>query len=423
MDTTDFQVAFGQVYKEHYGRLLAALLSIFRLKDIAIMEDILQDSFLVAYKKWQKEGIPEKPFYWLKKVSKNRVLNHLSRNPRHLPFDYYAQNEDMMDSKMDTFFLDDEIKDNQLRLLFACCNPGLSPKAQVVFTLKTVAGLSIQEIGAGLGSTVEAVGKLWRRTKQKIREENIALSTPYQFQSTERLEAVHHVVYLIFNEGYSATTGDSLIKRELCLDAIRLLKLITEHEKIADVDTYALLAMMLFNVSRFDSRLGPDGMPITLEKQNRKLWDQDLIALGFHFFKRVRKTTVVSRWVVEATIASLHAKAEHWKDTPWEQIAKLYGGLHGQHPQNPFIELNYLLARYHVDGAAEVRPRLDKLAGNKALAENHLLYAALGKIYSELGEVQKSKEYYQKAKDCTKVDAEQRFIQEQINNTPDHDTI
>ena len=279
-----------RLYREHYGKLVASLVSFFRLSEIEWAEDIVQDTFYGALDNWSKKGLPRDSVSWLFKVCKNKTINALRRKGTHYaPWrDTHFPLEDR--TKLDQIFLPGEIKDNQLRLLFATCHPSLSPKSQIILTLKTSIGFQVHEIARALDMKLEAVKKNLTRTKQQIRLQNLPLRVPYALHSRERLNSVHRVLYLIFNEGYSASSGkvfDS--KRAMASRRYGSYGNFWRRNRFFNADTQALYALMLFNIARFDTRTDTCGIPIELEYQERSRWDGKLIRSGIKHFNAARK--------------------------------------------------------------------------------------------------------------------------------------
>jgi RNA polymerase sigma-70 factor (ECF subfamily) len=400
-------------YRHFYGKMVTALVSYFGLSSIAMAEDIVQDTFVKAIEAWEHHGIPDHPEAWLFKVCKNKTLNMLSSKAYKTSPLSMVEEDSFQDHKLEHVFLDHEIKDNQLRLLFACCHPALSPKAQIIFILKNLCGLRVDEIARGLSMTDEAVMKTHSRSRQALAEQHASLKVPYLLRSKDRLHVVHTAIYLLFNEGYSATEGDEVVRSELCLEAMRLMRTIMEIPEIRSPDTYALMALMTFHVARFDARLGASGEIIELEVQNRSDWDHELIALGSHYLRQVN-TSPPSRFIIEASIAAVHCAAPSFRETPWDTILGLYKQLRLL-ISSPFVELNMAVAIFYRDGAEEALRFLQSSIHLHWMKNHYLYYALLGKIYLSKNERHAAVDAYKKALSLTKLKAEQEFLKNKIS--------
>jgi RNA polymerase sigma factor (sigma-70 family) len=402
------------LYREHYSKMVSALVSYFGLSNFAVAEDIVQDTFVTAVEKWKVEGRPNDPSAWLFRVCKNKAINHLQKPGTPVFGDFInpvTRLENYMDP-IENLFLDHEIKDSQLRLLFACCDPRLSPKSQVALILKNLCGLKVDEIASALLMSEEAVMKSLSRSKQTLSDGGI-LSVPDVNASAARLNIVHTAIYLMFSEGYSATEGEAVIKRELCIEAMRLIKVILEIHHLRNHDSFALMALMCFHSSRFDSRIGTEGELIELEDQDRNLWDKELIRLAINYLKNAHDTHETSRFIYEAAIASVHCIAEKFADTNWPVIVGLYDRL-SEIQRTPFVDLNRAVAIFYSKGADEALTELRKSHHQSWLKNYYLYYALLGKIYSAIGNGLEAIRHYEKALSLTRLRAEQEFLKRKI---------
>jgi len=393
--------------------MVSALVSYFGLSNLSLAEDIVQDTFLTAFNKWTNEGMPDNPESWLFRVCKNKAINELQKpvtRVRHVkPFN----EEQAIDPKLEHLFMDYEIKDNQLRLLFACCHPSLAPKAQLILILRNLCGLKVSEIANALAMTDEAVIKTITRSKNMLRDGNVSLYVPYLTRSKERLIVVHTSIYLMFSEGYSASQGEEVIRHELCLEAMRLIKTILDIPTIRNHDTYALMSLMCFHTARFKSRLDPAGEIIELEQQDRLQWDGQLITLGIHYFKSAQASKLSTRFILEAAIASVHSMSNSFDKTDWKLILKLYDKLILlQH--SPFVELNRAVAVLYAEGGVHALSALENAMHLNWLKHYYLYYALLGKIYSLLNKTDKAILHYEKALSLTKLRAEQFFLKNKL---------
>ncbi|NHF58159.1 sigma-70 family RNA polymerase sigma factor [Flavobacteriaceae bacterium TP-CH-4] len=399
-----------RLYRELYGKLVASLVSFFQLSKISLAEDIVQDTFYTAIGQWHEKGLPTNPKAWLFRVCKNKTINALRRKDAQYPTfrDNYTEQTDK--AKIAQLFLPHQIRDSRLRLLFATCHPNLSPKSQIILTLKTSIGFRMNEIAKALDMKTEAVKKSLTRAKRQLREQKLPLNVPFVLQSRERLNSVHRVLYLLFNEGYSASNGASLIRRELCLEATRLLKALLGEPHISNADTQALYALMLFNIARFDSRVDQYGIPVELESQDRSQWDQEIIRSGIVHFNEARKATTWSSYHLEAGIASLHCSAASFQDTRWDAVLGLYNRLL-QLNSGAHIQLNRSIALFYSGNRGKAIDEVEKLKG---MEHHHLYFATLAKMYALMGEEKKAIDYYLDALSLTQLEVARTFIQDKI---------
>jgi RNA polymerase sigma factor (sigma-70 family) len=396
------------LYRQLYSKMVAALVSYFGLPNIAMAEDIVQETFVTAMEKWE-ESEPEDHASWLFRVCKNKAINHLRKNSTAVVEDTVLNERAHAD--MDQIFLEHEIKDSQLRLLFASCDESISPRSQIILILKNLCGLRVDEIANALAMSEEAVMKSLTRSRQNLASANLAV--PSLNASRPRLRIVHTAIYLLFSEGYAATEGDHVIRRELCIEAMRLVKSILEIDQLRDHDTYALMALMCFHSARFEARINREGVLVELEKQDRSLWDKELIRLGIHYLKSAHDSNITSRFVFEAAIASVHCVAEVFEETNWKVIVGLYDRL-SEIQSTPFVDMNRAVAVFYADGATAALDHLNKSVHQVWLKNYYLYYALMGKIRSSLGDGLSAIRYYEKALSMCRLRAEKDFIRTKI---------
>lgn len=395
-----------RLYKAHFGKMVASLLYSFRDIDPATAEDLVHDSFSAALTTWRLQGIPLNPAGWVYKVCKNKALNQLKKDKRTESLNNHA------DGSAEMRFSESVLDDQPLKLLFACAHPDLSPKVQVVITLKYVANLKVEAIAGSLAMTIDGVDKLLLRARQKIKGEKILLEEPVPQALHARLASVHKVIYLIFNEGYKSSWGTEILREELCEEALLMNKALLDST-LGNHETMALHALMLFSSARFKSRFGPSGELIDLENQDRTLWNKELITLASHYLHQSRSDTV-STYHLEASIACLHCMAESFRTTSWKTIAALYAQLlHGT--PNPFIALNQAIALYHAGEKSQSFEILHALQRHPFLGQYYLLNTALGKFHHLEGNNTAAKEYLLKAQRQTNFEKEKEFIQRMID--------
>jgi RNA polymerase sigma-70 factor (ECF subfamily) len=399
------QQAVDKLYKSHFGKMVIAMLQFSSDIDIEMAEDLVQDGFYAALSSWKHTGIPDNPAGWLYTVCRNNAINTLKKNKSFKnPFeeDHAIQGEAEPDENI--------FDDSKMKLLFACSHPRLSPKAQVVITLKYVANLKTESIAKALGITTDGIDKILARAKQRIRMENIFLKEPTPQQLKIRLPVVHKIIYLIFNEGYKASSGKEIIRQELCEESLIMTKSLFDSH-ICNSDTAALYALLLFNAARISARITPAGELLDLGEQDRALWNDDLIALGSYYLNQ-SKCEKVSSYHYEAAIAYLHCQAKSFADTDWASITQLYRQLL-QNSSNPFIELNYAIALYYDSQKQKAFDALHDLQ-QTFLDRSFLLHAALGKLYWLEGEYHQSGLHLTKALSLTDFQAEKDFVKKML---------
>ena len=396
-----------QLYRAHFGKLVASMLNSITHLDTETAEDIVHDTFSSAIDHWNKNGIPTNTTGWVYKVCRNKALNKLKKAKVAL-----EHSKKPAPVSEEIVFFESAVDDMQLKLLFACAHPDLSPKVQVVITLKYVVNLRIDAIAKTLALSVAALDKLLVRARHQIKEENILLGEPHASVLLARLPIVHKIIYLIFNEGYRSASGKEIFREELCEEALLLCKGILDV-KLGNRDTEALYALMLFNSARFKSRFTKSGEILDLENQDRSLWNVGLITLGREYLMKAR-VKEVSEYHLEASIAYFHCTASSFDLTDWKAIANLYARLQRMKP-NPFVELNYAIALYNSGKKDEAFPKLHTLEQRTFFSQYYLLNCCLGKLYRLEGNHLLARNYYLKAIQQTAFEKERKFIQRQID--------
>jgi RNA polymerase sigma factor (sigma-70 family) len=395
------------LYKRIYGNVVTLLFYFSSDIDLQTAEDIVQEAFSTAILQWQSKGIPNNPAGWIYRVSRNRAYNKLRA-------------EKKLTTIIDEGLLTEEyeytnhvIQDEKLRLLFSCVHPDLPPKVQLVVTLKYVVNLKVEAIANSLAMTIDGIDKLLLRARQKIKEDRSFLQMPDWLHVKDRLPIVHKVIYLLFNEGYKASSGKTAITGELCEEALILCKLLIDSE-YGNMETKALYALMLFNSARFSSRQGLTGELLDLESQDRTLWNKQLIAIGVHFLE-LSKGEETSSYHYQASIAYLHCIASDFKSTDWSTISVLYFKLIEKDP-SPFITLNYAIALFYSGEIQRAKQILLELKEHPYLNKYYLLNTALGKIAIAQYKTDEAKEYLNKALLSAPLKAETNYIQKLLDH-------
>lgn len=370
----DAIAAVEHVFRQEKGRVLAGLMR--RFGDLGLAEDVLQEACRKALELWPQAGIPSNPAAWLSSVARNAGLDHVRRAGKSVT-DAEAVLARLPASVMDE---PHAIGDDRLRLLFICCHPALAPEAQVALALRTLCGLSTAEIARAFGVAEAALSQRLLRAKRKIAEARIPFELPQEQELQPRLAQVLHVIYLVFSEGYCASGGDSLLRADLCAEALRLGRLLPCQPEVQ-----GLLALMLLQASRGPARLSSEGYLLTLEEQDRRLWQADLIAEGLAVLELALPARAPGPYQLQAAIAALHAKAATASKTDWRQITALYGALL-RHKPEPLILLNAVIACAMAHGTEHGLAWLERLETVPSLASSHYLHAARADLLRRKGD-------------------------------------
>lgn len=400
------------LFRQQSGKMSAILTRIFGFQNSELIEDIIQETFLSAMKTWGMKGEPENPEAWLMLVAKNKIINELNRLKRHREKREQAHYE-MAYDQIDDLFLDHEIKDSQLRLLFACCHPDLKIRAQIMLTLKTLSGFGDKEIANALFMNPSAVKKGIYRAREELKAKHDHLGIPFLPEASERMDTVLTIIYLMFNEGYKTTSGKEVINEELCYEAIRLALLLLETAYADKGKIYALLALMYLTLARFPSRLNSAGELVEIEIQDRSHWDKKLISIGFSFLKKSRVSVNLSRFHLESTIASIHCMANSFEETDWNAILFCYEKLMEMSSSFMF-RFNYAIALGWAKGFEHGLTELKELEKQSKTQKRYLLYSGIAEMNMQLGRYEVAKSYYQVALDSTESSIDEIFITKKI---------
>ncbi len=397
------------VYREESRRVFATLVRL--LGDFDLAEEALHDAFASAIEQWPREGIPANPRAWLVSAGRFKAIDALRRVAR---FDAsmadLAQRLDQ--SARESPLPDDEgIEDDRLRLIFTCCHPALAPEARVALTLREVCGLTTEEIARAFLTTPATLAQRIVRAKKKIKEAKIPYQIPSRADLPERIDGVLHVVYLVFNEGYSASSGATLTRAELSGEAIRLGRLLAQL--LPEAEVIGLVALMLLQESRRTARTTASGEIVLLEQQDRSLWNGEQIAEGLRFVDQALATQQAGPYSLQAAIAAVHAQAASATETDWAQIAALYGVLLQVNP-SPVIELNRAVAVAMRDGPAAGIALIDEILSRGELSEYHLAHAARADLCRRLGDRAAAIASYERALALVQQEPERQFLQRRI---------
>jgi RNA polymerase sigma-70 factor (ECF subfamily) len=402
------QKTISDIYQRESRRVLATLLRLFQ-GNFDLAEEALHDAFVAALAQWPEEGLPDNPRAWLISTGRFRAIDRLRKRAR---FDHsFAELARQLDDEEPVAPEGEEIDDDRLRLIFTCCHPGLSPEARTALTLREVCGLTTEAIAAAFLVPVPTLAQRVVRAKAKIRDARIPYEVPERDELATRLDSVLQVIYLVFNEGYSASAGDDLTRVDLSAEAIRLGRLLLEL--LPDPEVMGLLALMLLHDARRASRTTAEGDLVLLAEQDRSLWDAQQIQQGAALVVRALNTQRVGPYALQAAIAALHAEAASSDATDWHEITGLYTVLMRVAP-SPVVALNRAVAVSMRDGPAVGLALIDALLARGELTDYHLAHAARADCYRRMGDWSQARTAYQQALAHTVQLPEQRFLQRRL---------
>jgi len=401
---TNSTSAIDRLYRKLFPKMVNALVRNYGINDINTAEDIVQETFTAAYQQWNS-GMPDRPEAWLFKVVKNITLKTIREKNEFVvlhsntPFDEPHQTLDETDAT--------------LNLLLSCIHPRFSPKQQLIISLRYVAGLKVNQIAQVLGAKSETITKILQRIREIFKVEKIRIHAIHLPLSDQTKGIVLKTIYLMFTEGYKTSQGKSILNLEICEEALSLVKSLINDRRLVSPEAYALYALMLFNLARFESRFDEQGELIDLENQNRTRWNQEMVQVAIQQLLH-SKTEKLSGYHLEATIAYLHCTAESFQTTDWNKIVSLYQQLHKIN-ESPFIVLNLAVAQFYSGNTSEALKKITALGKNYFLRNYYLYHVACGKIFRQLNDEASALQHFKEAQRLAPHQAEKIYIQKLIS--------
>lgn len=405
----DIQALVSDLYARESRRVFSSLVRL--LGDFDLAEEALHEAFAAAVEQWRRDGAPDNPRAWLVSTGRFKAIDALRRRAHsHDVRDQVARRIEEIE-QVNAVRAARDIEDDRLRLVFTCCHPALAPEAQVAMTLREVCGLSTEQISTAFLTSPTTMAQRLVRAKTKIRDARIPIAVPEPGQLAERLGSALAVIYLVFNEGYSASSGESHLRPDLSAEAIRLGRLVAEL--LPDAEVLGLLALMLLHESRRAARTTADGDIVLLEDQDRRLWNRAYIDEGKRLVERSLATRRFGPYTIQAAISAVHAEAGNTATTDWGQIVALYDALLGTTP-SPVVELNRAVAVAMRDGPAAGLALVDDVLGRGDLAQYHLAHAARADLCRRLGRTQDAAEAYDRALGLARQEPERRYLRRRL---------
>jgi RNA polymerase sigma-70 factor (ECF subfamily) len=397
------------VYESESRRVLATLIRL--LGDFDSAEEALHDAFRAALEQWPREGIPKNPRAWLVSAGRFKAIDAMRRLKRFDSLDDGSSNPDLAVTDTAAWADEESVEDDRLRLIFTCCHPALAPEAQIALTLREVCGLTTEEIARAFLTPAPTLAQRIVRAKAKIRDAKIPYEVPSRGDLASRLDAVLRVIYLVFNEGYAASSGASLTRSDLSGEAIRLGRLLVDL--LPEPEAIGLLALMLLHEARRAARTSPSGELILLENQDRSVWNRALIEEGARLVERALESRRFGPYTIQAAIAGVHAEARTAEDTDWGEIVGLYDVLWRMDP-SPVIELNRAVAVAMRAGPASGLELVERILARGDLKDYRFAHAARAELCRRLGKLTDARQSFERALALTKQEPERRFIERRL---------
>jgi RNA polymerase sigma-70 factor (ECF subfamily) len=400
------------LFRHEAGKLVSVLTGVFGLEHLQLAEDVVQEALVRALQTWPYYGIPKNPAAWLTQTAKNLALDVLRREKlfrEKQPQIALAIEPGSTELPDDNPVFEEEIRDGRLRLIFACCHPLIPQDAQAALALKTLCGFSPAEIASAFLTTEAAIAKRLTRARQKIRESSIPFEIPAGTELAARLDGALQTLYLLFNEGYKASSGEKLVREEICREAIRLTSLLADHPATNQPRTHALLALMLLAGARFPSRVDEKGDLLRLQEQDRSKWDAAMIARGMFHFAKSAAGEEITEYHLQAGIAACHCAAKDYQSTDWHQILSLYDRL-VEADDSPVIALNRAVVVANLNGPEAGLKALAAIPNLEQLNGYYLLYAVLGEFEIRLNHAEAAVEQFRRSLELAEMESERAFL-------------
>jgi RNA polymerase sigma-70 factor (ECF subfamily) len=405
------------LFRHEAGKMVATLTRIFGIEHLTLAEDMVQEALARALETWPYRGIPENPSAWIMRASRNLALDVIRRQKifRAKESEIVRLIEGDGSASEATIFPEHEIADDRLRMMFVCCHPVIPPEAQVALALKTLCGFGVTEISRAFLTTEAAIAKRLTRAKQKIQEARVPFEIPTGAELTRRLDSVLQSLYLLFNEGYKASSGEKLVRGELCDEAIRLTELLAQHSAGNQPKTHALLALMLLNAARIPARADDEGNLLRLEEQDRTRWDQAMIARGMFHLRESATGTDISEYHLQAGIAACHSTAIDYESTDWGKILSLYDRLI-EFDDSPVVALNRAVAIANVHGPEAGLQTVRSIRDRKQLDSYYLLFAVVGELEMRLNNRAAAAEQFRRSFELAETKSERAFLLKRLQS-------
>jgi RNA polymerase sigma factor (sigma-70 family) len=408
------------LFRHEGAKMVAILTRIFGIEHLNLAEDVVQEALARALQTWPFYGVPKNPSAWIMRASRNLALDVVRR--RKVFQNKQAEISRLMDrdgvTPDEAIFSEDEISDDRLRLMFVCCHPAIPAEAQVALALKTLCGFSVGEISHAFLTTDSAIAKRLTRAKQKIHQARIPFEIPAGGELEQRLDSVLQSLYLLFNEGYKASSGENLVREEFCEEAIRLAELLVAHPAGNQPKTHALLALMLLNAARNPTRLDSEGNLLRLQEQDRTRWDKSMIARGMFHFAQSATGDELSEYHLQAGIAACHCAAKDYEATDWQKILSLYDRLI-EFDQSPVVALNRAVAIANIHGPKAGLEAVRGVRDLNKLSSYYLLHAVLGEFEMRSGNLQAAAEQFRRSFELAETKSERAFLLKRLQRCVD----
>ncbi len=407
------------LFRQESGKLVSVLTGIFGIDRLQMAEDVVQEALIRALQTWPYYGVPKNPAAWLTQTAKNLALDVVRREKnfqeKQTQIVAFMEGWSVDSSPDDTAAFDNEIKDDRLRLMFACCHPQIPQESQTALALKTLCGFGPAEIAKAFLTTEAAIAKRLTRARQRIRELQIPFEIPSGEDSVARLDGVLQTVYLLFNEGYKASSGESLIREELCVEAIRLATSLAEHPVGNRPRVHALVALMLLNGARLATRMDGDGNILLLKEQDRSQWSRGMIARGIWHLGQSAEGAELSQYHLQACISACHCMARDYQSTDWGQIVSLYDQL-AHLDDSPVVALNRAVAIAQVHGPKAGMEAINAMRNRESLNSYYLLHSVLGEFEAGLNNFSAAANHLRKALQLTQMKSEQALLTKRLSD-------